>query len=128
MELNNLELLKNLKMSNENLNQKETLKILKILCKNHNNISTELIYHNQFQLLIAIMLSAQSTDKGVNNVTIDLFKHVKTPDDIVKLGLRKFKSKIKKIGLYNSKASNIYNTSNILKKEFFSEVPRDLKN
>ena len=49
MELNNLELLKNLKMSNENLNQKETLKILKILCKNHNNISTELIYHNQFQ-------------------------------------------------------------------------------
>ena len=114
-------------MSNENLNQKETLKILKILCKNHNNISTELIYHNQFQLLIAIMLSAQSTDKGVNNVTIDLFKHIKTPDDIVKLGLRKFKSKIKKIGLYNSKASNIYDTSNILKKEFFSEVPREFE-
>ena len=61
-------------MSNKNLNQKVTLKILKILCKNHNNISTELIYHNQFQLLIAIILSAQSTDKGVNNVTIDLFK------------------------------------------------------
>jgi len=114
-------------MSNENLNQKETLKILKILCKNHNNISTELIYHNQFQLLIAIMLSAQSTDKGVNNVTIDLFNYVKTPDDIVKLGLRKFKLKIKKIGLYNSKASNIYDTSNILKKEFFSEVPREFE-
>ena len=83
-------------MSNKNLNQKVTIKILKILCKNHNNISTELIYHNQFQLLIAIILSAQSTDKGVNNVTIDLFKHVKTPDDIVKLGLRKLKSKNKK--------------------------------
>ena len=114
-------------MSNKNLNQKVTLKILKILCKNHNNISTELIYHNQFQLLIAIILSAQSTDKGVNNVTINLFEHVKTPDDIVKLGLRKLKSKIKKIGLYNSKASNIYNTSNILKNEFFSKVPKEFE-
>ena len=114
-------------MSNENLNQKVTLKILKILCKNHNNISTELIYHNQFQLLIAIILSAQSTDKGVNNVTINLFENVKTPDDIVKLGLRKLKSKIKKIGLYNSKASNIYNTSNILKNEFFSKVPKEFE-
>ena len=114
-------------MSNKNLNQKVTLKILKILCKNHNNISTELIYHNQFQLLIAIILSAQSTDKGVNNVTTDLFKHVKAPDDIVKLGLTKLKSKIKKIGLYNSKASNIYNTSNILKNEFFSKVPKEFE-
>jgi len=112
-------------MSTESLNQKIILKILKILCKTHNNISTELIYHNQFQLLIAIILSAQSTDKGVNNVTVDLFEHIKTPDDIVKLGLRKFKSKIKKIGLYNSKAVNIYNTSNILKNEFFSKVPKE---
>jgi len=112
-------------MNNEGLDQKAILKILKILCKNHNNISTELIYNNQFQLLIAIMLSAQSTDKGVNNVTIELFKFVKTPEDIIKLGLRKFKSKIKKIGLYNSKASNIFKTSNILKNEFFSKVPND---
>ncbi len=112
-------------MSTESLNQKIILKILKILCKTHNNISTELIYHNQFQLLIAIILSAQSTDKGVNNVTVDLFEYIKTPDDIVKLGLRKFKSKIKKIGLYNSKAVNIYNTSNILKNEFFSKVPKE---
>lgn len=112
-------------MNNEGLDQKTILTILKILRKNHNNISTELIYHNQFQLLIAIILSAQSTDKGVNNVTVDLFKFIKTPDDIIKLGLKKFKSKIKKIGLYNSKASNIFNTSNILKNEFFSKIPKD---
>ena len=66
-------------MSNKNLNQKVTIKILKILCKNHNNISTELIYRNQFQLLIAIILSAQSTDKGVNNVTIIYLNMLKHP-------------------------------------------------
>jgi endonuclease-3 len=112
-------------MSSKSLDQQTIIKILRILCKNHNNTSTELIYHNQFQLLIAIILSAQSTDKGVNNVTIDLFKYIKKPDDIIKLGLREFTSKIKKIGLFNSKASNIFSTSNILKSEFFSKVPKD---
>lgn len=85
--------------------------------------ATELKYKNTFQLLIAVILSAQATDKGVNLATKPLFKIVKKPQDILDMGLRKFKSHIKTIGLYNTKAANIMKTCRMLVEQHKSKVP-----
>lgn len=69
--------------------------------------STELEYSNTFELLIAVILSAQATDKGVNNATRKLFKIANTPQSIVDLGIEGLESYIKTIGLYHSKAKNV---------------------
>ena len=68
---------------------------------------TELNYKSTFQLLIAVILSAQATDKSVNAATNKLFKIAGTPEKIVALGERKLKEYIKTIGLYNAKAKNV---------------------
>lgn len=85
---------------------------------------SELKYTNPYQLLVAVVLSAQSTDKGVNLATRALFEKVKTPQDMVELGLRKLKTHIKTIGLYNTKAANIMKTSKILAQQYKGKVPR----
>ena len=85
--------------------------------------TTELNYNNRFQLLIAVMLSAQATDVSVNKATKALFKVVKKPEDLVALGETKLKSYIKTIGLFNSKAKNAIATANILVNEYNSKVP-----
>jgi len=85
--------------------------------------TTELKHSNTFQLLVAVILSAQATDKGVNLATKALFKIVKKPQDIPDMGLRKLKSHIKTIGLYNTKAANIMKTCKILVKEHKGRVP-----
>lgn len=85
---------------------------------------TELNYGNPFQLLVAVVLSAQSTDKGVNLATRSLFEKVKMPQDVVDLGLRRLKAHIKTIGLYNTKAANLMKTSKILVDEYGGKVPR----
>ncbi len=72
--------------------------------------TTELQYGNAFQLLIAVILSAQSTDVGVNKATRSLFKKVRTPAAMLKLGEAGLKEHIKTIGLFNTKASNIIKT------------------
>ena len=87
--------------------------------------TTELKYSNTFQLLVAVILSAQATDKGVNAATKELYKLVKKPQDILDMGLRKFKTFIKTIGLYNTKAANIMKTCRILVDEHKGRVPRD---
>ena len=69
--------------------------------------TTELRYGNPFQLLVAVILSAQSTDVGVNKATAALFKKVKTPAAMLKLGEAGLRDYIKTIGLFNTKASNI---------------------
>ena len=75
---------------------------------------TELLYENNFELLIAVMLSAQSTDIGVNKVTRKLFPIANTPSAMVKLGLPKILKTISSLGLYNAKAGNVLATSQLL--------------
>ena len=85
---------------------------------------TELNYENPFELLIAVILSAQATDVGVNKATALLYPVANTPQAILDLGLDKLKHYIRTIGLYNSKAENIIKTCRILLDEFDGEVPR----
>jgi endonuclease-3 len=87
--------------------------------------ATELHYGNPFQLLIAVILSAQSTDVGVNRATQSLFKKVRTPRAMLKLGEAGLKEHIKIIGLFNTKARNIIKTCNILEERHSGRVPED---
>ncbi|MBU1192152.1 MAG: endonuclease III [Gammaproteobacteria bacterium] len=87
--------------------------------------TTELHYGNVFQLLIAVVLSAQATDKGVNKATAGLFKVAKKPRDILALGEAGLKQHIKTIGLFNSKAKNIMAACKILEEDYAGKVPRD---
>ena len=99
--------------------------VYRILAKKIGEPKTELNYWNPYTFLVSVVLSAQATDKSVNNATKDLFKVVKTPKDMVALGERKLKGYIKTIGLYNSKAKNVINLSKILIKEHKSKIPSD---
>ena len=85
----------------------------------------ELNYVNPYTLLVAVVLSAQATDVGVNKATGPLFKVVTTPEQMVALGLAKLKDYIKTIGLYNSKAKNVIALSEILIEQYDSVVPED---
>ena len=87
--------------------------------------TTELHYRNPFQLLIAVILSAQSTDVGVNKATRALFRKVKTPRAMRKLGEAGLKEYIKTIGLFNTKAKNIIKTCAILEELHGGKVPED---
>ncbi|MCH9756861.1 MAG: endonuclease III [Gammaproteobacteria bacterium] len=86
--------------------------------------TTELIYHSDFELLIAVMLSAQTTDVRVNLETPALFAVANTPDTIFALGEAALKNYIKRIGLFNSKAKNIIKTCQLLVEQYHSQVPR----
>ena len=83
----------------------------------------ELEYNSPFELLIAVILSAQATDKGVNKATAKLFPVANTPQAILDLGLEGLKGYIKTIGLYNSKAENIIKTCRDLVEKHNGEVP-----
>jgi endonuclease III len=85
---------------------------------------TELNYVNAYTLLVAVVLSAQATDQGVNKATGKLFEKVKTPEAMLKLGEVGLKQHIKTIGLFNGKAKNIIALSKILVEKFGSEIPR----
>jgi len=84
---------------------------------------TELNFSSPFELLVAVTLSAQSTDKGVNKATDVLFKVAKTPQAILDLGLDNLREHIKTIGLYNNKAKNVYAACQILVDKHGGEVP-----
>ncbi len=86
---------------------------------------TELHYGNPFQLLVAVILSAQSTDVGVNKATKALFKKAKTPRALLKLGEDGLKDYIKTIGLFNTKAKNIIKTCAMLEEQHAGKVPED---
>lgn len=86
--------------------------------------TTELRYKSPFELLVAVILSAQATDKGVNKATAELFPVANTPQKILDLGLRKLKTYVKTIGLYNTKAANIMKTCKILVEQHHGRVPR----
>jgi len=87
--------------------------------------TTELQYRTPFELLIAVMLSAQATDVSVNKATGPLFAVANTPEAIQALGLARLKSFIKSIGLFNTKAENILKTCAILRSEHAGQVPED---
>lgn len=86
--------------------------------------TTELQYTSPFELLVAVILSAQSTDKGVNKATAKLFKVANTPRQILDLGLRGLKRYTKTIGLFNTKSANILKTCRILVEQHHGQVPR----
>lgn len=86
--------------------------------------TTELEYRTPFELLVAVILSAQATDKSVNNATRVLFKHANTPEAILKLGIEGLSPYIRTIGLFNTKAKNIIETCRILVEQHGGKVPR----
>jgi endonuclease-3 len=85
----------------------------------------ELHYVNSYTLLVAVVLSAQATDIGVNKATRPLFKTVRTPQAMVDLGLDRLKDYVKSIGLFNTKAKNIIELSRLLLERHGGKVPRD---
>ena len=103
----------------------EILQIMEIFARENPHPQCELNFHNPYTLLVAVMLSAQSTDKGVNRATERLFQIVDTPQKMLDLGEDKLKEYIKTIGLYNNKAKNIILMSRQLLEEYNGEVPAD---
>lgn len=85
----------------------------------------ELVYTNPFTLLVAVVLSAQATDKGVNKATPALFKAADTPEKMAALGEAKIRDYIKTIGLFNAKAKNVFALSKILAEQYGGVVPAD---
>ena len=105
------------------MNKAKRLEIFTRL-RNENPVpTTELQYKTPFELLIAVMLSAQATDVSVNKATAKLYPVANTPEGIYALGERKLRNYIKTIGLYNTKAKNIIKTCKILIDEHGSQVP-----
>jgi len=105
------------------MNPKKRHEIFTRLRQNNPHPTTELHYGNTFQLLISVMLSAQSTDVGVNKATTSLYKKIKTPAAMLALGEEGLKKYIKTIGLFNTKAKNIIKTCEILDARYHGKVP-----
>ena len=105
------------------MNNKKRHEIFTRLKKANPEPTTELNYSSPFELLVAVILSAQATDVSVNKATAELYKVANTPEAIYKLGEAGLKKYIKSIGLYNSKAKNIIKTCKILMDEHNSQVP-----
>ncbi|MDX1705174.1 endonuclease III [Pseudidiomarina sp.] len=107
------------------MNKQKRIEILTRFRDNNPHPDTELEYSSTFELLIAVILSAQATDKGVNKATSKLFPAANTPGAILALGVDGLKEYINSIGLYNSKAENIIKTCAILVRDYHGEVPED---
>jgi endonuclease-3 len=105
------------------MNKQKRLEIFSRLRRENPNPTTELRYGNPYQLLVAVSLSAQATDVSVNKATEALFKRVKTPQAMLKLGESRLKDYIKAIGLYNNKAKNVIAASRILVEQHGGKVP-----
>ncbi len=95
------------------------------LAEDRPNPTSDLIYTNTYTLLVAVVLSAQATDVGVNRATKDLFKTVDTPTKMITLGETRLKDHIKTIGLYNAKARNVIALSHLLLERHDSVIPND---
>lgn len=107
------------------MNKEKRIEILKRLRAVNPHPTTELNFSSPFELLIAVILSAQATDKGVNRATDKLFPVANTPQAILALGVDGLKEYIKTIGLFNSKAENIIKTCRDLIEKHNGEVPED---
>ncbi|MEA3275455.1 MAG: endonuclease III [Pseudomonadota bacterium] len=109
------------------MNQDKRRRIFERLRATNPTPTTELVYTTPFELLVAVILSAQATDKGVNKATARLFPIANTPAAILSLGEDGLKHHIRTIGLFNSKARNIIKTCRILVEEHQGRVPADRK-
>ena len=107
------------------MNKEKRIEILRRLRAANPHPTTELNFSSPFELLIAVILSAQATDKGVNKATDNLFHVANTPQAILALGVDGLKEYIKTIGLFNSKAENIIKTCRDLIEKHHGEVPED---
>ncbi|MEM7284619.1 MAG: endonuclease III [Pseudomonadota bacterium] len=106
------------------MNQQKRYQIFERLRNANPNPTTELNYGNPFELLIAVILSAQATDVSVNKATERLYKKANSPKSIAKLGVKGITPFIKTIGLFNSKAKNVIKTCEILLEQHGGEVPK----
>jgi len=107
------------------MNKQQIQTFFQRLQLNNPHPTTELHYETPFELLIAVMLSAQATDVSVNKATIQLFPVANTPEKILALGEEALKQYIKTIGLFNTKAKNVIKTCEILLQKFNGVVPDD---
>ena len=106
------------------MNKKKVVAIFARLKALNPQPTTELEYSTPFELLVAVILSAQATDKSVNLATRTLFKHANTPQAIARLGIEGLSNYIRTIGLYNSKAKNVIEMCRILLEQHGGEVPQ----
>jgi len=109
------------------MNRKKRIEIFERFKHINPHPTTELEYSSPFELLIAVILSAQATDIGVNKATSRLYKIANTPESIYALGLETLKDYIKTIGLFNTKAKNVIKTCKLLMDLHNSQVPDDRK-
>ena len=107
------------------MNQQKRTEILQRLRANNPNPQTELHFNSPFELLVAVILSAQATDVSVNKATAKLFPVANTPQALWDLGVDGLKGYIKTIGLYNSKAENIIKACRLLLDRHQGEVPEN---
>ena len=106
-------------------NKAEVFEFFRLLAEDNPDPQTELEFGNDYQLVVAVALSAQATDVGVNKATRKLFAEVKTPQQMLDLGEEGLKEHIKTIGLFNSKAKNVIALSQMLVDDFGGTVPGD---
>jgi endonuclease-3 len=105
------------------LNRSKALNLIQLLDRSIKNPETALKYRNKFTLLTSVVLSAQCTDTNVNNVTKNIYNKYYTPQHFVDLKINKIRKLIKSIGLFNTKAKNLYYLSKILVEQHQSKVP-----
>ena len=107
------------------MNPQKRFKIFEALSKATPQPTTELIFKSPFQLLIAVILSAQATDKSVNKATLILFNKAPVAEKLAQMQLSEIEDCIKTIGLYKTKAKNILATAKIIDENYHGEVPQD---
>ncbi|MGH8162209.1 MAG: endonuclease III domain-containing protein, partial [Gammaproteobacteria bacterium] len=107
------------------MNARKRRLIFERLAEANPNPASELVYNSPFELLVAVILSAQATDKSVNAATAKLFRKANSPVAIARLGVAGLKPYIKTIGLYNNKAKNIVATAQALITNHGGKVPRE---
>lgn len=107
------------------MNKLNYMKILYLFQQKYSKIKTALKFNSNFELLISVILSAQSTDISVNLVTKKLYALANTPEKMLILGKKKIKKNIKSLGLYNKKTNYIINTCIILCNKFGGEIPNN---
>lgn len=110
------------------LSKEEIVQVLERLKSQNPNPKSELDYSNAFTLLVAVVLSAQATDKSVNLATKELFKIADTPQKMLELGEENLTGYIKSIGLYRNKAKNVIGLSKMLLEDFNGIVPDSMEN
>ena len=106
------------------MNKQKRSEIFRRLREAEPQPTTDLVFNSAFELLIAVILSAQATDVGVNKATAKLFPVARTPEAILALGLDQLKQYIKTIGLFKTKAENVIKTCRILVEQYDSQIPQ----